>query len=149
MKNLYRDECGVEPTVMKILVGVILVGIGLGVGIPLYLHFGGAAESYLNYSLSVTPSEGTIPVDNSDTATVSVETLAGYSKGVTLAASGAPDNVTVLFNEQSSYSDTPPYDVTMKIIVGSTADSGGPYTITVKGTSEDGTKNTSYKLTIT
>lgn len=148
MKRFHTDESGVEPTVMKILVGVILVGIGLGVGIPLYLHFGGAAESYLNYSLSINPSEGTIDNGSSDTATVSVESLAGYSKTVALTAHGVPDNVTVLFNEQSSYTDTPPYDVTMKITVGSTASSGGPYTITIKGTSEDGTKKTSYDLTI-
>ncbi|MBS3815176.1 MAG: hypothetical protein KGY45_01285 [Hadesarchaea archaeon] len=147
MKRFHADERGVEPTVMKILVGVILVGIGLGVGIPLYLQLGGAAESHLNYSLSVTPSEGSIPTENSSTANVSVDTFTDYNKSVTLASSGAPEGVNVLFNEQQSYSDTPPFEVTMKITVDSTA-SSGTYTINIKGTSEDGTKSTSYELTI-
>lgn len=148
LRSIRKDERGVEPTVMKILVGVILVGIGLGVGIPLYLHFGSAAKEYLNYSIpDPQPPEGTISKDNSGTAEVSVESFAGYSKPVTLTASGVPSNVTVLFNEQSSYSNTPPYEVTMKISVGAGA-SSGTYTITIRGTSEDGTKTASYELTV-
>lgn len=148
LRRLRKDERGVEPTVMKILVGVILVGIGLGIGIPLYLNLGGAAESQLDYSLSVSPSEGTVSPGNSITSSLEVDTYTEYDKAVTLAAEGVPENVSVLFNEQHSYTAEPPYTVTLKVSVGSGAESGGPVTITIRGESEGTVKTTDYELTI-
>lgn len=148
LRSIRKDERGVEPTVMKILVGVILVGIGLGIGIPLYLNLGGAAQSQLNYSLSVSPSEDTISPGNSATSSLEVNTYTGYDKAVTLTAKGVPENVTVSFNDQSSYSGVPPYTVTLKVSVESGAESGGPITITIRGESEGTVKTTDYELTI-
>jgi hypothetical protein len=78
-QELLQDERGVEPTVMKILVGIILIAIGLGIGVTLYRHFGGAATHYLDFTVSVTPDGGTITLDNdnSTTASISVESIAG------------------------------------------------------------------------
>ncbi len=39
-KNILQDERGQEPSVMKILVGIILVSLGLGIGVTLYQRFG-------------------------------------------------------------------------------------------------------------
>lgn len=147
-RGLLQDERGVEPTVMKILVGIILIAIGLGIGVTLYRHFGGAATHYLDFTVSVTPDGGTIILDNDNSiiASVSVESIAGYTKEVALSASG-PSGITILFNEQLTYSDDCPFGVTMKVTVESGM-SVGAYTITIKGTSEDGTKSTTYELTI-
>ncbi len=144
-RGLLRDECGVEPTVMKILVGIILIAIGLGIGVTLYRHFGGAATHYLDFTVSVTPEGGTIARDDSDTASVSVETFSGYDKIVTLSCSGVPENVEVTF---SPVSGTPTFGSTMTIEVGSNA-SIGTHTLTIKGTGADATEKTAtYELTI-
>ncbi|KXB09239.1 hypothetical protein AKJ46_00720 [candidate division MSBL1 archaeon SCGC-AAA833K04] len=153
MKRFHTDESGVEPTVMKILVGVILVGIGLGVGIPLYLHFGRAAETTteaMGYSLSLASSGDNIPRGDSAKITVTVSReLATFDKKATLTASGVPDNVTVLFGNKSSYTAIPGYQVKMNISVGSTATPVNNHIITVKATSEGGAeKMEAYELTI-
>lgn len=147
-RNFIHEERGVEPTVMKILVGVILVTIGLGIGVTMYRRIGGQTQDILSYSVSVEPSQGTIELGNSDTATVHVETQTGYAKNVTLTSSGAPNGVTVIYNGQSSYTASCPYSVTMELTVKSSANPG-TYTITVKGTSsEDIIREDSFTLKI-
>lgn len=144
-RGLLEDERGVEPTVMKILVGIILVAIGLGIGVTLYRHFGGAAIHYLDFSISVTPGGGTIERDNSGTASISVESFSGYEKIVTLSCSGVPENVKVTFSPASG---KPTFGSTMEIEVGGSA-SIGTHTLTIKGKGADGTEKTAtYELTI-
>lgn len=143
-KSLKEDERGVEPTVMKILVGVILVTIGLGIGVTVYRRFGGAAESYLNYSVTVTPSSDTIQKGNTGSVQVDVDTNVDFDEEVTITATGVPDNVTVSFNPSTG---TPSFGSTMNIIVGDNADSI-TQTITVKAAADGNEKSATYELTI-
>lgn len=146
--DLAKDERGVEPTVMKILAGVILVSIGLGIGVTMYQRFGGQAQDYLNYSVTVDPGAGDISLGSSDSATVSINSPTGFDGDVTLKAD-LPENVEVLFNNQEPpYTEKVPYDVEMSIIVGPDANPG-PYALNIRGTSGDTTKQDSYELTIT
>lgn len=144
LKRIYDDERGVEPMVMKLLAGIVLLAIGLGIGVTLYRHFGGAASTVLNYSVTLNPSSGTIARGSSGTVSVRVETFEGYNKVVSLSAEGMPDNVSITFSPSSG---TPTFGSSMTIQVGSNAPLG-TRTITVKATSEDGTKSAIYKLTI-
>jgi len=45
-RNILQDESGQEPTVMKILVGIILVSLGLGIGVSLYQQFGEEIQDF-------------------------------------------------------------------------------------------------------
>ncbi len=144
-RGLLEDERGVEPTVMKILVGIILIAMGLGIGVSLYKHFGSTATHYLDFTVSVTPGNGAIERDNSGTVSINVETFSGYDKTVTLSCSGTPENVKITFSPMSG---TPTFGSTMRIEVGSNAPVG-TYTLTIKGRGADGTeKVATYELTI-
>lgn len=149
MEKLHRDERGVEPMAMKLLVGVILLAIGLGIGVTLYTKWGGAAGSMLNFDVTVNPNSETLGVppagsDNTTDATVEVQSFAGYDKTVNLSCTGEPDNVDISF---SNPSDTVPFSSTMTITIGSGAPTG-TYAITIKATSEDETRTATYELTI-
>ena len=143
MKGLHRDERGVEPTAMKILVGVILVAIGLGVGITLYTQF--SPEEYLSYIVTATPSSDTIARDSSDTVSIEIESLGGHSGVIVLSHGTLPAGVTASFSPEN---DTGSFGSTMTVTV--TNDAGtGVSTITVKATSGDIEKTATYELTIT
>lgn len=130
---------------MKILVGIVLVVIGLGVGVTVYKKFGGAAKGYLNYRVSATPSSDTIARGNSKDVLIPVTTNVGFDKKVNLKATGVPDNVKVSFNPSSG---TPTFGSTMTVTVGSNAPVKSQ-TITIKGTTNAGDEKTAtYELTI-
>jgi len=140
LKKLLKEEAGVEPLVMKILAGIILFTIALGIGIPLYLKLGPFAEKTLQeaigprFDLSANPSSITIKRNNSETATLNVVRVEGYSNVVALSSSGEPDNVYVSFSPTSG---TPTFGSTATITVGASAPLG-KHTITVKGKGTDG-----------
>ena len=143
MKGLHSDERGVEPTAMKILVGVILVAIGLGVGITLYTQFDPA--SYLSYSVTATPSSDVIARDSSDTVSISIESLGGHSGTIELTATGVPAGVTASFSPENG---TGSFGSTMTVTVTGAA-ATGTSTITIKATSGDIEKTDGYELQIT
>lgn len=143
MKGLHCDERGVEPTAMKILVGVILVAIGLGVGITLYTQF--SPEEYLSYIVTATPSSDTIARDSSDTVSISIESLGGHSGTIELTATGVPGGVTASFSPENG---TGNFGSTMTVTVTGAAEIKVS-TITIKATSGDIEKNADYELTIT
>lgn len=149
MKGLLEDEAGVEPIVMKIMAGIILLAVGLGIGVALYQQVGMGAEQTLSFSVNVSPTSATIgrptTSENAITPQVTVQPVLGYDKQVTLSATGLPTGVSVSFSPQSS---TPEFGSTMTISVDNTADLG-TITITIRGTGEDDTTNsTTFRLTI-
>ncbi|GAH90058.1 unnamed protein product [marine sediment metagenome] len=149
MKGLLEDEAGVEPIVMKIMAGIILLAVGLGIGVALYQQAGMGAEQTLSFSVNVSPTSATIgrptASENTITAQVTVRPVLGYDKQVTLSATGMPTGVSVSFSPQSS---TPEFGSTMTISVDNNADLG-TITITIRGTGEDDTeKSTTFELTI-
>ena len=149
MKRLLKDEAGVEPTVMKIMAGIILLAIGLGIGAALYQRAGKGAEEALSFSVNVSPTNATIgkPTtdENTTTAQVTVQPVLGYNKQVTLSATGMPTGVNVSFSPQSG---TPEFGSTMTISVDNTA-ALGTTTITIRGTGVDDTEKTAtFELTV-
>lgn len=138
------DERGVEPTVMKILVGIILVAIGLGVGITVYQRFGGAATSALNYSVNATPNSATMSEGEDKTVSIEVRTEVGFDEDVSLTATGVPSSVTVSFSPSSG---TPTFNSTMTVVVATGAPTG-THSITIRASTDDGEKTEHFELTI-
>lgn len=128
--------------ILKLLVGVVLIGIALGIGIPLYLKFGGAAGGQLDFSVSCSSPEYK---DNFVKVTVDVESVVGYEGNVELSATGESEIV-----KNASFSPRSgdvPFGSTLTINIENAPT--GSHTITVKGKSEDGvTKKDTFELTI-
>jgi len=138
LRSLSKDEIGVEPTVMKIMAGIILLAVGLSIGVAVYRWAGKGIEEQLSFSVDVDASEVVIgkPAtgDNSKTVQVSVEKiLGGYDETVTLSYSPTRAGVTITFNPSSG---VPNFGSTMTITVNSTATLEN-VTITVKGSGAD------------
>lgn len=143
-KGLDLGESGQEPTVMKILVGIILVAIGLGIGVTVYQKFGGAATEYLDYDVMVTPEAATASIGESEIVEVDVRTNVGFEEEVNLNATGIPKNVQVNFNPSDGI---PSFGSTMNVNLLEGAPLG-THTITIKADSGDMEKTATYSLTI-
>lgn len=98
-----------------------------------------------DFSISVSPTSGTIAVGKSGTATVNTATTAGSAQTVNLSSSGAPSGVSVSFSPSSVTSGN---SSTMTINVASSA-ANGTYPITITGSGETGTKTATFTLTVT
>lgn len=98
MRSLRKDERGIEPTIMKLLVGVVLVAIGLGIGVTMYKNLGNSASETLSYEVTTTPSADAIQKDNVKTVSVGVNALSNFEEEVKLSAYGVPEGVSVIFN---------------------------------------------------
>ena len=144
MRSLYENERGIEPTIMKLLVGVVLVSIGLGVGVTMYNEMGDSVSSALDYELTASPTAGSVSRGDSTDVSLEVNSLSEFDGQVDLHASGVPDNVEVAFRPGAG---DPDFGSTMEIVVGSNAPAG-THTITVKGSSEDAEKATTFDLTV-
>ena len=97
-----------------------------------------------DFSVSVSPTSGSIAPGASTTATVSTTTTSGSAQTVNLSASGAPSGVTVSFSPSSVTSGG---SATMTVSAASTA-TAGTWTITVTGTGST-THTATYTLTVT
>ncbi|MEV0726782.1 M28 family peptidase [Micromonospora purpureochromogenes] len=97
-----------------------------------------------NFSVSVSPTSGSVARGASTTATVSTATTSGSPQTVALSATGAPSGVTVSFSPSSVTSGG---SATMTVSVSSTATTG-TFTITVTGTGSV-TRTATYSLTVT
>lgn len=140
------EERGVEPTVMKILVGIILVTIGLGVGVTVYRKFGDSTTSYLDYSVSVSPEMDTITPGETGTYSVEVRTNVNFEGDVSLDVSGVPDGVESEFRPSKGI---PTFGSTLEISANSVSEEQlGKHTITVRASSEDTEKTDTVDLTI-
>lgn len=100
-----------------------------------------------DFTLSVTPMQGSLQQGTVAQTTVSVESAGGYKHEVRLSANGEPSGAGVSFYPK--YLASPPFESTMAINVGSKA-KPGDCTITIKGRGADGKEHTcKYGLTIT
>ena len=144
MRRLYKEERGVEPTIMKLLVGVVLVSIGLGVGVTMYNEMGEDVSKALNYELTASPSADSVSRGKSTDVSLEIDSLSEFDERVNLSVSGAPDNVDVVFRPSSG---DPDFGSTMEITVGANAQTG-THTITVKGRAGDDEKATTFDLTV-
>ncbi|MEU5940566.1 M28 family peptidase [Micromonospora sp. NPDC047548] len=97
-----------------------------------------------DFSVSVSPTSGSVAQGSATTATVATATTAGSAQTVTLTASGAPSGVTVSFSPSSVTSGG---SATMTVTASSTATTG-TFTITVTGTGSV-TRTATYSLTVT
>ncbi|MEV0809615.1 M28 family peptidase [Micromonospora sp. NPDC050200] len=97
-----------------------------------------------DFSVSVSPTSGSVAQGAATTATVSTATTAGSAQTVALSASGAPSGVTVSFSPSSVTSGG---SATMTVSASSTATTG-TFTITVTGTGSV-TRTATYSLTVT
>ncbi|MFC0624901.1 M28 family peptidase [Kribbella deserti] len=96
-----------------------------------------------DFSMSLSPTSGTIKAGASGTAQVSTTTV-GTAQSVQLTASGAPAGVTVTFDPATVTSGN---SSTMTVSVAAGTAAGGPYAIKVTGTGSK-THEVSYNLTI-
>lgn len=142
---MLEDETGVEPIVMKLMAGIILFAIGLGIGVTIYLRAGSSAERTLSFNVSVSPTSATVGGDGNTTANVIVQEIFGYNKQVTLTASYDLTYVeNVIFSPQNGI---PSFTSTVTIIAKGVTTPGT--TITIYATGADGTKKAaSFELTI-
>ena len=137
-----QEEAGVEPTALKIMAGVILLAIGLGIGVAVYRSVGTGVTGQLSFSVNVTASEVTLRIpdngDNSTTVQVSIDKILDYNKAVTLSYSPSISNLSITFNPSSG---TPNFGSTMTIRINENT-SPENVTITVKGSDADGLEKT-------
>jgi len=99
-----------------------------------------------DFSISVSPTSGTVQRGSWTTATVTVTSIDGYNLTVSLSASGQPSDVTIIFGPSSVI---PSDNSTMTMNVGSNAPTGD-HVITITGTGTDNKVRTcAYALTIT
>ena len=97
-----------------------------------------------DFSISVSPTSGTVTAGGSTTATVSTATTSGSAQTVNLSASGLPSGATATFSPASVTSGG---SSTMTITT-STSTPAGTSTITITGTGTSATHSTPYTLTV-
>ncbi|MEH0937953.1 M28 family peptidase [Micromonospora psammae] len=97
-----------------------------------------------DFSVSVSPTTGSVAPGASTTATVGTATTSGSAQTVALAATGVPSGVTVSFSPSSVTSGG---SATMTVNASATA-AAGTFTITVTGTGSV-TRTAAYSLTVT
>jgi hypothetical protein len=145
-----REEVGVEPTALKIMAGIVLLAIGLGIGVAVFKTVGSSVTA-MRVTVSLDRSSTTIgrPMsgDNTDNIQVSIDLIMGTAETATLSATGQPSGVTVTFSPSSGM---PPFYSTMKVSVENTAGSG-TYTLTILAKTSGGATSGSapFGLTIT
>lgn len=139
------DETGVEPLAMKILAGMILLTVGLGIGFAIYTKVGRGIEHMLSFTVKIegqpehnltlgVPSSG----DNSAIVSVRVEEITPYDKMVYLSYSGAPTNVSLQFSPPSG-EPTFSSSLTLRVSPGAPR---GTHSITIRAVGEDGAEQT-------
>jgi len=97
-----QEEVGVEPTALKIMAGVILLAIGLGIGVAVFKTVGSSVTA-MKVTVSLYPTETTIGKPNGDNINtdniqVSIELMMGTAETVTLDVTGKPSGVDVNFS---------------------------------------------------
>jgi hypothetical protein len=109
----------------------------------LSLTVSGTASS--DFSLSVSPTSGTVTAGGASTSTtVSTAVTSGSAQSVTLAASGLPSGATATFSPASVSAGA---SSTLTIATSSSTPAG-TYTVTVTGSGTTATHSASYALTV-
>ncbi|MFC0532856.1 S8 family peptidase [Phytohabitans kaempferiae] len=98
-----------------------------------------------DFSVSVSPTSGSVVAGNSVTATVGTATTAGSAQSVSLSASGLPAGASASFSPASvtsGGSSTVTISTTTSVV-------NGTYPITITGTGASGQRTAAYSLTVT
>lgn len=129
-RSLLHDQKGVEPTVMKILVGIILVSIGLGIGVTVYRRFGEEITGGV-YTMEVIPNQKSgSPGEKLSGISVSVSKTPKDGENITLEATGDYP-ATVRFNGTEEYTTELPVNASMTVDIDNGASPGEEYAITI------------------
>ncbi len=97
-----------------------------------------------DFSISASPSSGSVTAGGSTTSTIATATTSGSAQTVSLSVSGAPAGVTATLSPTSVTSGA---SSTLTIATTSSA-AAGTYTLTVTGSAASGSHTTTYSLTI-
>ncbi|GAA4607879.1 Zn-dependent metalloprotease [Actinoplanes octamycinicus] len=97
-----------------------------------------------DFSVSLSPSAGTVAPGSSATASIATAVTAGNAQPVSLTVSGAPTGVTAAVSPPSVTSGG---SATLTVTVASTA-TAGTYPLTITGTGTDTTHTATYTLTV-
>ncbi|MGN9908088.1 S8 family peptidase [Phytohabitans sp. LJ34] len=98
-----------------------------------------------DFSVSVSPTSGSVAAGSSVTTTVNTATTAGSAQSVSLSASGLPAGASASFSPASVTSGG-----SSTLTISTTASvTNGTYPITVTGTGAAGTRTATYTLTVT
>ncbi|WP_405144714.1 M4 family metallopeptidase [Sphaerisporangium sp. NBC_01403] len=114
------------------------------VSVPVQSGEASCSSSSNDFSLSLSPTAGTVAPGSATTATVGTTTTAGSAQTVSLSASGLPSGATASFSPTSVTSGG---SATLTIST-STSTPSGTYTITVTGTGSGATHTAAYTLTV-
>jgi subtilisin family serine protease len=118
----------------------------VGTGTPnLLLFVGGGAPPANDFSISVSPTSGSVTAGGSVAATVSTATTSGSTQSVSLSASELPAGATASFSP-ASVSSGGTSTVTFST---SASTPSGTYPVTITGTGPSATHTTSFGLTVT
>ncbi|MEG3632882.1 S8 family peptidase [Micromonospora palythoicola] len=120
----------------------------VGTGTPnqlLYVVNGSTPPPTNDFSVSVSPTAGSVTAGSSASATVATATTNGSAQSVSLSASGLPSGATASFSPATVTSGG-----SSTLTIGTSASTpAGTYTVTVTGTAASGTRSATYSLTVT
>ncbi|GAA2037946.1 glycosyl hydrolase family 18 protein [Catenulispora yoronensis] len=105
---------------------------------------GGGGVPANDFSVSVSPSSGSVAPGSSATAAVSTAVTAGSAQPVSLTVSGAPSGVTATLSPASVSAG----GSSTLTVSASTAATPGVYTLTITGSAASGSHGASYTLTV-
>ncbi|GAA3795583.1 M4 family metallopeptidase [Sphaerisporangium flaviroseum] len=114
------------------------------VSVPAQSGEASCSSSTNDFSMSLSPTGGTVAPGSATTTTVGTTTTAGSAQTVSLSASGLPSGATASFSPSSVTSGG---SATLTISTGSSTPSG-TYTVTVTGTGPGATHTAAYTLTV-
>ncbi|MEU8172063.1 M4 family metallopeptidase [Microbispora hainanensis] len=114
------------------------------VGVPAQSGEASCTSSGSDFSLSLSPTSGTVTPGQPATATVATSTTSGSAQTVSLSASGLPSGATASFSPSSVSSGG---SSTLTIATNASTPSG-TYTVTVTGSGSSGSHTASYTLTV-
>ncbi|GGO01947.1 zinc metalloprotease [Microbispora rosea subsp. aerata] len=114
------------------------------VAVPVQSGEASCGSSANDFSVTLSPTGGTVSPGGSATTTVATSTTSGSAQTVTLSASGLPSGATASFSPSSVTSGG---SSTLTISTSASTPSG-TYTITVTGSASSGTHTATYTLTV-
>ncbi|BCB80545.1 hypothetical protein GCM10022251_03060 [Phytohabitans flavus] len=123
----------------------VITNVGTGTPNRLLFVVNNGTPPANDFSVSVSPTSGSVAAGSSVSTTVSTATTAGSAQSVSLSASGLPSGATASFSPASvtsGGSSTLTISTTSSVV-------NGTYPITVTGTGASGTRTATYNLTVT
>ena len=112
--------------------------------LALALTLSGNRSSAPGFTLSSNPASLSVAQGTSNTSTITVNPTGGFTGSVSLAATGLPTGVTASFNTNPATTTS-----TLTLTASSSAATGGPFTVTITGTSGSLVETTTVALTVT